>query len=62
VGRGFGLLKVLYTMNKFYGMARINGWDKNVLSIWSIFHPNIGKGKDEITSKGWVKDIDSKVQ
>jgi hypothetical protein len=59
VGRGFGLLKVLYTMNKFYGMARINGWDKNVLST---FHPNIGKGKDEINSKGWVKDIDSKVQ
>jgi hypothetical protein len=27
--RGFGLRKYLYRKNKYYGMARINGWDKN---------------------------------
>jgi hypothetical protein len=33
-----------------------------VLSIWSISHPNIGKGQAGITRKGCVKDLDPKMQ
>jgi hypothetical protein len=33
-----------------------------VLSIWSISHPNIGKGQGGITRKCCVKDLDPKVQ
>jgi hypothetical protein len=33
-----------------------------VLSIRSIYHPNIRKGQAGITRKGCVKDLDPKVQ
>jgi hypothetical protein len=33
-----------------------------VLSMWSISSFNIGKGQARITRKGYVKDLDSKVQ
>jgi hypothetical protein len=63
VGRGFGLWKILYRENKLYGLASINGQDKMVvLSIWSISCFNIGKGEAGITGKGYVKDLNPKVQ
>jgi hypothetical protein len=45
------------------GWSELMDWIKMVvLSIWSISHPNIGKGQAGITRKGCVKDLDPKVQ
>jgi hypothetical protein len=40
----------------------MNGIKMVVLRIWSISCLNIGKGQAGITRKGYVKDLDPKVQ
>jgi hypothetical protein len=40
----------------------VDGIKMVVLSIWSISHFNIREGQAGITRKGYVKDLDPKVE